>query len=381
MTTVGIMSMQRILNYGSSLQSYALKRLIESLIPSSTVEFVDYEPGPPLVGDRGLAPQGGLARVVGKIREYGREEGSIADKARFFNHKRTYADVYFPMIGVPAELRNHTDLDVQVIGSDEVFNCVQSNTLVGYARDLFGHGSRAKRIISYAASFGNTTLESIGRAGIREDLQVDLRRFESFSVRDRNSQAIIEDLTGITPSIHVDPALAFDLMSRESRIPYERPHERPYIIVYAYPGRLSHEENNALRALADSQGLEILTFGGFQACGDRFVDCDPFSLLSYFRDAEAVVTDTFHGTVFSIINQRPFLTFVRTNPGSSYGNEQKLGFLLEMFGLSSRRVSDESDLRCALDSPINWCEVQSQLEKERQDAGDYLVRAIGTELL
>lgn len=373
--TVGIMSMHRILNYGSTLQAHCLRQLIETGTRSSTVRFIDFRPGDALFGEASAGTK--VGRAINKICEYGREEGSVADKIRFMNHKRAYAGRYLPGIGVPREPNYDTTVDIEVIGSDEVFNCSQSNTRVGHSPDLFGRGSSAGRVISYAASFGNTTLEQIHSAGIAGRLAEDFERFTHISVRDVNSQFIIAELSGRSAEIHVDPVLAFDIMTDEPRIPGHRLNERPYMVVYAYPGRLTHSENVALRELADSRGMQILTFGGFQACGDRFIDCDPFTLLAYFRDAEAVITDTFHGTIFSMVTERPFLTFIRASQATGYGNEEKLGFLLSSFGLESRRAKGVRNLQGQLNEEIDWVGVRSRLEQERKRSSDYLKQMIG----
>lgn len=377
-TTVGIMSMQRILNYGSTLQAYSLKRLIQSVSPGADVAFLDYAPGEVLAreGGAGAAAPGATRRRISKALEYGRGQGSVRDKIGFFAHKRGYAARNFPLAGIPAAPNRDLAVDVQVIGSDEVFNCVQSNANVGYARDLFAHGSPARRIVSYAASFGNTTLEKIDAAGIRGELAADLERFAEVSVRDRNSRSIIEELTGRTPDVNVDPALAYDLMGLESRIPRGRLQPDPYIIVYGYSGRLSREENQELRRYADGIGASILTFGGVQGCADRFVDCSPFELLAYFRDAAAVVTDTFHGTIFSIINQRPFATLVRRSHGNGYGNEEKLAYLLDSLGLSARRLEAVAQVADVLGEPIDYSAVESVIARERARSREYLVRAV-----
>lgn len=366
---VAIMSMQRIYNYGSSLQAYALRRLIETSGSAAEVSFVDYRPGAVLVADDvsvSPVPADPLRRSWAKLREYGQVDASLVDRLRFVNHKRHYARAYFPALGIPAHRQGPTeDLDVQVIGSDEVFNCVQSNTRVGFSRDLFGHGSQARRLVSYAASFGNTTISKIDAHGIRKVLQEDLSRFDALSLRDDNSAAIVEELTGRPAQVHVDPAIAFDFPRLEPRIPVARLHPRPYLLVYGYSGRLTAEENAVLRRLANRRGADILSFGGLQPCADKFVDCHPFELLAYFRDAEAVVTDTFHGTIFSLINHRPFGTIVRRSLGEGYGNEEKLTDLLRRFGLESRRIEGLADVERVLEQPIDAAIVERTVAKER----------------
>lgn len=378
MTSVGIMSMQRIFNYGSSLQAYGLKRLIEDLRHDARVSFIDYEPGRPIgaVARPGDTRTSGVGRTLAKIREYNATDAPLVDKVRFFRHKWRYASAYFPQLELPVHASRDLDVDVQVIGSDEVFNCVQANTNVGYSRDLFGHNSPARRVVSYAASFGNTTLERIEAAGIRSELEEDLGRFAAISVRDGNSAEIVEALTGERPTVNVDPVLAYDFMSRESRIPKSRPVRDKYVIVYGYSGRFTTPENRQIRDYARAIGARVLSFGGVQESADRFVDCGPLELLAYFRDAEAVVTDTFHGTIFSIINNVRFATLVRPTIEQGHGNEEKLGFLLESLGLTERRLRDASDLGGLLETSIDFGPVNQLLERERTRSAEYLSRVI-----
>src|SRR5699024_454633 len=102
-----------------------------------------------------------------------------------------------------------------------------------------------------------------------------------------------------------DPVLAYDFMTLEKKIPSKKLYDEKYIIVYGYSGRLSDDENQVLKQYAKEKQLKILCFGGVQGCCDEFIDCDPFELLAYFRDAEFILSDTFHGSIFSIINRKP----------------------------------------------------------------------------
>ena len=206
---------------GSSLQGYGLRRLIEGLATTSPVSFVDYRPGPVLVKDPAAADrlQGRSGDLEGARSTTRSTPGSL-DRLRFLNHKRAYGARYFPLLGISPSPNLDLDLDVQVIGSDEVFNCVQSNTNVGYSRDLFGHGSPANKVISYAGSFGNTTLDKIDSSGIRADLERDFARFSAISVRDRRElRAHRRTAHRTAAEVHVDPVLAYDFMTLESRIP------------------------------------------------------------------------------------------------------------------------------------------------------------------
>lgn len=373
MKKIGIMSMQRIYNYGSFLQAYGLKKLIEDIDDDAKVSFVDYQPGTPLVASDTNEPTG-IKRVLYKLKEYNEVDSSLKNKVKFFNHKRTYAKRFFPMLEITTERKDSSGLDLLVIGSDEVFNCVQSNTNVGYATDLFGRNTKAKEVVSYAGSFGNTTLEKIEEYGIRNELKKDFSKFKAVSVRDKNSLQIVNELGINNAVLNVDPVLAYDYMNLEKKIPDKRLYKEKYMIVYGYSGRLSKKENDVLKEYARENQLKILCFGGVQGCCDEFIDCTPFELLAYFRDAEHIVTDTFHGTIFSIINKRSFATIIRKSIGNSYGNEEKLGFLLDIFNLSSQRIDkiNMSKLDEVLNYPINYDVVFDELDRRRIDTDRYL---------
>src|SRR5690606_402924 len=127
MKTIGIMSMHRIYNYGSSLQGYALRRLVEEVASDARVVYLDYRPGTPLLRSNERRSSGRLHRTIEKLAEYGKTESRFIDKIHFFNHKRRYAGKYFPLVGISTPPQDNLDIDLQIIGSDEVFNCVQDN--------------------------------------------------------------------------------------------------------------------------------------------------------------------------------------------------------------------------------------------------------------
>lgn len=183
---VGIMSMQRIRNYGSTLQAYGLRRMLESL--GCEVRFVGYRPGPCLVGSRGR----GLPRPVAKLTEALGGSGPLRARFAYANHKRCYDARTWPLLGLSAEPDCSTDdLDMLVIGSDEVFNCAQSNPNVGFSPDLFGAGFRSGRTVTYAASCGNTTLGRLRELGVAERVTGWLGALDAVSVRDENTATVV----------------------------------------------------------------------------------------------------------------------------------------------------------------------------------------------
>lgn len=370
---IGIMSMQRIINYGSFLQAYGLKSTIESM--GHSVEFVDYLAEPSLVKTEAVNTGAGL---LGKMRNACRmlqpayrdyRNRQIRMNQSFGAFYRRFQEEFLPELGVTESRNLRPELDVLVIGSDEVFNCTQPGDAVGYSLQLFGADHRAKRLVSYAASFGSTTLEKLDHFGIRDDIKSRLEGFDSLSVRDTNSARIITELCGTVPVQNIDPVLLYEFPEvNEIQIPH-----KDYIVVYAYAGRIREEEAAAIRAFAKKEGKKILSLGFYQPFCDEYVQTTPMEALAYVKHADYVVTDTFHGTVFSIKYQVPFATLIRES------NRQKLGDLLQRFEAEDRSVMELSQLERVLKQPLASEKIRTLLKQYRREAKAYLQDALHLE--
>ena len=367
MIKAGILSMQRIANYGSFLQAYGLKQLLEEL--DCEVQFVDYHPGKTLIPADGGT---GLTRKFSKVVEAFQYNAPLKEKIRFIKYKKNYAANYYPYLGIDEQMNYTPEVDLLVIGSDEVFNCVQSNTNVGFSPELFGQGSRTKRLVTYAASFGNTTVQKLDQYKVREKVAGWLKQFDAVSVRDENSGQVVECLTENRPEYHLDPVLAYDFIGKCREIPASVS-ESAYMILYGYSGRFSKEECKEIRAYADSKKLKIFCIGGVQDCCDLFIDCDPFQVIAYFQHATCVVTDTFHGTIMSIITHQKFVSVVRN---SGYGNSEKLTDLLKRLELSDRIVDSITQINDMLERAIDYTDTDYIIQRERVHTKTYLEQQI-----
>ena len=369
MKKVGIMSMQRIANYGSFLQAYALKQLMEEV--GCNVEFVDI----PVITENADS-KNKVVRKIEKGLETFQYRAPLAHKLSFIRYKQSFAQKYMPLLGITDEMNYNPTVDCLVIGSDEVFNCIQKNSNVGYSPELFGKNNHAKKLITYAASFGNTTLIKLEKYKKANEVGALLKKFDAISVRDTNSGTIVEQLTGKEPVYNLDPVLTYDYMNCCDKIPRVQTNEK-YLILYAYAGRISNDEADWIAAYAKKKNLKVYAIGGIQKCADRFVDCSPFEVLAYFRNAEEVITDTFHGSIFSVITHRPFATLIRKSVGNSYGNEEKLSDLLNRLGLTERMTTKVEETEHINQQPIDYEKVDDVLQKQREIAKAYLCQSIG----
>lgn len=368
MAEVGILSMQRIVNYGSFLQAYCLKRMVEEL--GHQVQFVDYHAGPPLGVPKGKTLSG-WRRTGQKIAEVMACDAPLFHRLQFLKFKKEFSMRYHPILEL-SHFPNYTpQLDALVVGSDEVFNCTQRNSNVGYSPELFGKDNRANRLLTYGASFGNTTIQTLRQYHKTEELVSLLQAFQAISVRDRHSAELVRELTGRQTIYHLDPVLVYDLIGSSGKIPEIHPKEK-YLLLYAYSGRLSSQEAYWVSDYARKHRLKVYTLGGIQSCGDRFIACDPFAVLAWFRSAELVLTDTFHGTIFSVITERPFATLIRKSQGNSYGNEEKLTDLLTRLNLIERGTTKICEVERIWDQTVYFRQTRRIIEHAREAAYDYL---------
>lgn len=370
--------MQRIINYGSFLQAYSLKKTIESM--GHTVEFVDYTIEPTVISEEDKKEETFLSfiyKIPGIIKKiakavlrpfYRKIRAVLRPKSDISTWHTKVSREISEFLQLSKKYNYRAKVDLLIIGSDEVFNCLQSNKSVGYSMELFGKDNNAGRLISYAASFGNTTIERLRKYKADIEVAGHLKNFDEISVRDQNSGNIVEILTGKKPLYHLDPVFIYDY-EKEMSFTVDI---NNYIIVYAYSNRISKEEGESIVNFARSENKKIVCLGNHQNFCDIYIPATAFDMLCYFKHADYVITDTFHGTVFSIKFNRPFTTIIRETKENSYGNAEKLSDLLMRFSFEERISSQASDIERVLKTPINFEDANKKISDETDNSRQYL---------
>lgn len=351
---VGILSMQQITNYGSFLQAYGLKSILERL--GHDVEFVNIVPGEQL-------PQykiGKLHKVNLMLKRLKVKHPLRQLQCTLKLHRR-FDNEFKPELGVK-EGKTETRFDAVVIGSDEVFNVAQT-TWFGFSTQLFGENLNADKVISYAGCFGATSIAKLKELGIDRRVGELMARMDAISVRDKNSVDIVTSLTNVEPNLNVDPVIAYGF-DNEVRLPDIKDE---YLLVYTYPGRMNNpKEVKAITAYAKKKNLKIVAIANYFDWVDEVVTPHPFEVLGYFKRASCIVTDTFHGAVMSLKFNKSFAVIVRGM------NSNKLTFLLEQFNLDSRIAEKAENITGILEEKIDYVPVNAAIERERKNTVDYL---------
>ena len=250
---VGILSMQRIDNYGSLLQSYALKTMIESF--GHEVGFLDIRKGDTskshLVSAKSPAITGeGVSKPNYRFKL----------KEKLFTD-RSFSSFRFSTLGMTAsECTDGSLFDAVVIGSDEVFNYSPACSW-GFSDQLFG-ATGSKKTISYAASCGYSRSEDVFEDH-RGALVNALQSLSAVSVRDENTKQFVSGLGREDAVINLDPVLVYDFSSELARVKKKIPNN--ILLVYGYTNRFRDQsEIAAIKEYAAANGLVTVCVGGWQ---------------------------------------------------------------------------------------------------------------------
>lgn len=356
---ISILSMQRVVNFGSVLQGYSLRQILRELTQGQ-VEFMDIQSE--------CVP---VCRTVAEQVDYEApadyppgllQKGKRWMITRLSRRNKQYIRDFMTR---ELELDQPSDgkaPDFVIVGSDEVFNHAG-----GVKLQLHGDISGAKKVFTYAAACGSAKASDIAPED-REKVRQKMANFSAVSVRDGATQAYAQALYEGEIVRHLDPVLVGDLAKR----PHKKVPIKNYLLVYAYGQRIrTKEEIQAIRKFAEAKKLKTVALGGSQFWCDYYIPASPFRMLDYFYHARYVVTDTFHGAVFSIIHHKQFAVIPRKT------NRNKLTGLLEDLALTERMAENMDSLPEVLEKPIDCQAVEAILEREKARTRAYLKDQLG----
>ena len=225
------------------------------------------------------------------------QRSTAADRRRYVAKTRKFFEAFeqLPLSQpFPLEAPEQTpDCDLILVGSDEVWN-LRHPWYAGF-RAFYGDGLRASRVASYAASFGNYP----GDQKLEPEWAERLRRFSAISVRDENSRGLVRGAVGADPTMVLDPCLQFPPASSAADT-------GDYVAVYGhgFPDWFKHR----VREAADRHGLRLISVGyRSDWADDSWIDAGPHEFASFIAGSRAVATNFFHGCVFSLLNDKPFV--------------------------------------------------------------------------
>lgn len=351
---VGIVTIYDTENMGNRLQNYALQRALSRYAD----EVVTLKNKPRLESKLANLKQGSaladsvvLNRLLGKSR-----------KAKLLRFNKKYIHIsrrcYWCNDSAP-DIAGEDRCDLYCAGSDQIWNPLF------YRSEMFNYLGFApeKASFSYAASFGIDQIPEEYREAVRKGLE----HIRYISVREEAGKQIVQELTGRTDvPVLIDPTMLLTAQEwsdvlRKPAAPLPEHYQLTYFL-----GEVPQQRQDAIQQTAQAAGCELIRL---MDPDSPFHKIGPDEFLYLIRHAERVYTDSFHGSVFSFLFQRPLAIFERIE-ASGAGMGSRLKTFADTFHLEACIAQD--DRLPAMSAQADYSAGFDALKAERKRAFDYL---------
>lgn len=261
-----------------------------------------------------------------------------------------------------------------VVGSDQLW--LPSNIAGDYYTLSFVPDNVNK--ISYATSFG---VSDIAKKQSRH-VERFLNRINYLSAREESGKEIIKKYTGKDVQIVCDPALLLTSKEWDKELNSTRIIDEKYVFCYFMGNNLWQRE--FVKKIKNRTGYKIVSLlhlDQYIKSDENFADITPyditpFDFVNLVKNAEIVCTDSFHGTVFSLIYEKKFFTFMRFSDKDTLSTNSRIKTLMKLFEVENRVVQKEYNFDKLMRLEIDSVKIQNKLNSFRKESLDYLKRAL-----
>ena len=351
MKKVGILTFHFCDNYGAVLQCYALLKVINSM-ERYNCEVINYNPNwkPRWFTDPKM------------------QEKFLAKLEKYVAFRRDFLAIQEGYIYDTSEIKAY---DYYVVGSDQVWNTSFRFSKPTYFLD-FVPDNAVK--VSYAASVG---LAIEDKRLNRTYFEQYIPRFDYLSIREKTHEQYIKEFTDKSVTTVLDPTLLLRKEDYDEIISRDKEEKEKFIFLYF----LKHDTTAPLmisfvNMLSRKYNLKVIHYfidvpkQAFKNNSESFFFEGPQEFLWYIKNAEVVVTNSFHGTIFAIQYHKPFYTYVVKSMSS------RVLDLLQMLGLEDRLINGYKNID-DVNFDIDFEKVERKLETLRGESLNYLKVALG----
>lgn len=383
---IGILTLPVYYNYGGILQAFALQTYLTR--QGHEVWLIDRRKKAPgrllccLVSAKRMVKKYLFRQPTGPIL-YSHEREAAQPLRLIATHTAPFIARYLqprtPAITREREMKRlaKAGFDAFIVGSDQVWRPDYSPYLTDYFFGFLPAGFKGRRI-AYAASFGVGEW-SLGEKPTRR-LAALLQRFDAVSVREASGIDLCKRYFGTAAVQVLDPTLLLRAADYLALVPgagepsallsTDAPSALRRLWIYVLD--LTADKQAVIDRLAAELHLEPVYLQS-AVLKKGIVAAPVTEWLAGLRDADFVFTDSFHGTVFSILFHKPFLVYANRRRGTA-----RFSSLLSMFSLQKRLIHEGSELTGEnYHSPIDWALVDRQLDRKRDEARAFLSEALG----
>lgn len=346
---IGTITFHWATNYGAVLQAYALQQYLKT--NGFETEIINYVPFK--IKSRDLLSNIKRFQINNLIKEYRinkfRTENMVLSNRKFRSNDQL--------------IQYCNDYDMYVCGSDQVWNewfltSSESRPNLSYYLNFV---SERKGRVSYATSFGTNKLSDESANLVKPELE----KFQNIGVRENTGQSIIENL-GLKAHLVVDPTLLLDANEYNKLIAHI--HKKEHYKLFSY---ILHANQDL------SLKINNYIFGNFFDTKDKKYQNEPIGIpewLYALKNSEFVLTNSFHGSIFSIIFHRPFLVV----PVEGSKMNDRITTLLNSVGLANRIVDDfnKSTIDNLMKETIDWKQVDEKVKQMRKGSVEFFENAL-----
>ena len=383
---VGIVSCYFKNNYGSMLQAYATKKILDNNnIPNETINIdnnIDFKNGKKkyylsqITNFNFIKSKFGMIKLkLDKkiVKNLGKNIKLRNDKykefRREFNLSKSVST--YEELGKIAE-EKYTSV---LVGSDQLWlpvNVVADYYTLNWVPDNINK-------ISYATSFGVSSIPG----KYNEKYKRFLNRINHLSIREDSGITLAKEIAGVNGKLVCDPTLLLTKEEWEKEASKEKRYNEKYILCYFLGSNIEHRK--FAERLKEKTGLKIVSLNHadeYVKYSDNFCDYAPFDIgprewINLVENAEYILTDSFHGTVFSLLFNKKFFCFRRYNAKAKASTNSRLDSILKIAGVSKNRIlTGSEDIDEVLQYKIDFEKVNKNLNEFRQESKKWLLESI-----
>ena len=261
-----------------------------------------------------------------------------------------------------------------IVGSDQLW--LPINIAGDYYTLSFAPETMNK--ISYGTSFGVSNIPE----RYKERYRHFLNRINHLSVREESGKNIISELTGRGAEIVCDPTLLFDKAGWSEIIPTKEIIDQKYIFCYFLGGNIRHRQfAEKLKNISKLPIVSLIHMEEYYKHDNSFADYTPFDIgpfefVNLIRGAEYVCTDSYHGTIFSMIHDKNFFTFKRFSDDSAMSTNTRINSLLNSADVRGRYLDGTEDAETQIKNVINYNNVEKKFSEIRAQSFTFLLNAL-----
>ncbi len=293
-----------------------------------------------------------------------REEKFEAFRKSYLSETRTYRSVRALRAFPPK-------CDLYIAGSDQLWNSKLTDKKFDPAYFLQFGRKKTKRATYAVGSYFEDSA-----AAIREIMPM-VKSLDAVSLRETKFLPDVRAAAGLSVPIHtdIDPTLLLRAHDYETLIPKEPLEKEPYILVYTMPGPAQKQVNEAAKKLAAKTELKLIDVNGNPNAENRKIPdqriSSPEEFLWYVKNAAFVVTNSFHGTAFSVLFRKRFAVILHKETGN------RVSELLDRIGLSDRYTDQTNAVQRILGLAADWKAAETALDTLRTESERYLRFLLG----